>query len=141
MADDLAFDNNMTYLFKVDTVTHVSSSVKGTPGLQVSYVCSAGENEGTRLIDTIWLTSNNDWKVSGFLDATGVQGLPQNKDDISLYKAFHGKEIMAVVAVQAGGENSKTGTKYKDRNVIRRFVGSTKTVAAGKEENNSNLPF
>ena len=138
---ELKFENNSTYIMKVDSVKHVTSSNKNTPGVEVTLVSAAGSTKGNRLFDTIWLTKGTKWKIDSFLNATGVAKLPQ--DSLALYETFNGKLIEIRAAIEEGRVDEKTGVKYDDRNRVGSFVGpvaggnATPNKAGGSEE----VPF
>lgn len=136
------YEHNRTYLVKIDTVTSVVSKKKETPGFRVSVVGSAGEVDGERLTDTVWVTEKTKWKMQNLLRAAGVTALPA-RDEITLFKTFSGKEVLIKTILEKGRENELGGT-YPDAIRIGNFLGGSsnpEVIEDSAEVSNTNVPF
>ena len=139
---ELVFNHNSTYIMRIDTVKNVTSNKKNTPGLQVALVSAAGATKGSRLVDTIWLTKGTKWKIDSFLNAAGVEKLPQ--DSLALYETFNGKLIEIRASIEEGRIDEKTGVKYDDQNRVGSFVGpvaSSNASAPAGNASSEEVPF
>lgn len=139
------FEDGVTHLFKIDSIEHVVSSKKKTPGLQVTLICEAGgkeESRGKRIYDTIWLTAATSWKSGDFLGAC-KEDVIGPKDEVSLFRKFAGKIIKARPKLEAStGEDPKTGVPYPPRWKIGSYVNnSAKTVAEPNQAESGSVPF
>ena len=77
------------------------------------------------------------------MKAAGVTNLP-GQDDLSLYKAFAGKQVMVRTSIDKGREDG-TGGFYDDTVRIANFIGDNTGKASPEvvEEpaSDSNVPF
>lgn len=138
----LNYKSNETYLVKIKSVTATNSKNKGTPGFRVTVEGTMGDVEGQVLTDTVWVTDKTKWKMANLLNAAGIPSLP-GRDDVSLYKAFYGKEILIKTMLEEGRDNP-LGGKYPDSIRIANFLGGSGQVSTSSSEDSANagdVPF
>lgn len=133
-----SYEGNRTYLVKIDTIRAVESKNKKTPGFRISVVGSAGEVEGERLTDTVWITDKTKWKMTNLLAAAGVEKLT-GRDDVTLFKLFSGKEVLIKTQLEEGTDNG-LGGKYPDMVRISNFIGGSPS-SSEDSANAGDVPF
>jgi hypothetical protein len=104
------------YRAKILGAKYITSSQKGTPGLEVHYVIADGKHKGKKFNDTCYLTPKALWRVRSLLEALGIS-VPKKafKLDVTELK---GKEL-GVTFTEEEDEYEKQGKTVK---VIRSNV-------------------
>jgi hypothetical protein len=140
----MALEAKRTYLCVVDTIEPIVSSVKGTPGLKLRLVVSAGPDKGTSLTDRIYYTGKkkSDWKKTDFLLACNEKSLGKT-DAISLMEKFTGKKVLVRTAWEEG-RTAEDGTEYEGQIRIGGFQVSAQSAAPTSDSStpdNTEVPF
>lgn len=120
------------YPVKILGAKYVTSSNKGTPGLEVHYVISDGKRKGKKFNDTCWLSPKALWRVRALLEAVGMD-VPKKAFKLDV-KKLKGKEL-GVTFTEEEDEYEKDGkTKKVIRSNVSEFLDSDTLASGGVDD-------
>lgn len=106
------------YLTTIEHVEKTLAQKSGNPRLSFTFRVAAGEFEGRKLFDDVYLTKEALWKLDAISEAIGIEkGTPVQPDDpAALINMFTGKQLFVTLGVD--NYTDKDGNDREGRKVV-----------------------
>lgn len=122
------------YLTAIEHVEKTLAQSTGNPRLSFTFRVAAGEHEGRKLFDDVYLTDSGLWKLDAISEAVGIEkGTKVSPDDpAALINMFQGKQLFVTLSVDT---YTKDGEEREGRKIT-----SFDTTAATKPPERRDAP-
>ena len=106
------------YLASIEMVEKTLAKSSGNPRLSFTFRVAAGEFQGKKLFDDVYLTEEALWKLDAICDAVGIEkGTDINPNDpAALINLFSGKQLFVTLGVD--DYKDKNGNEREGRKIV-----------------------
>lgn len=112
-----------SYCFEIANEPEVGRSSKGNPLVNVELRCAdEGEFKGHPVFDNIAITQKSEFRICHLALAAGTQTKEEIKNNGIDLSLLPGKIVEAEIGVQAPRKDPVTGTNYREKNTVERYV-------------------